>query len=163
MERVKRTGRSELMKLTTNLQLKKPEMTDYVDVNNFNDNADVLDVFLWNLKQDKVEKIIGKGLSTNDFTTPLKEKLDGIATGANKYSHPLTHPPAIIEQDLNNRFISDLELAEIENTKLDLGEHLADYASPHQYNDEGEEIEYQGARYRLVIINREPFLEVVAI
>lgn len=30
----------------------------------------------------KVDKISGKGLSTNDFTTALKNKLDGIATGA---------------------------------------------------------------------------------
>lgn len=32
----------------------------------------------------KVDKVSGKGLSTNDFTTAYKQKLDGIATGANK-------------------------------------------------------------------------------
>ena len=32
----------------------------------------------------KVDKIDGKGLSTNDFTNVLKSKLDGIAEGANK-------------------------------------------------------------------------------
>lgn len=32
----------------------------------------------------KVDKVTGKGLSTNDFTDELKTKLDGIATGANK-------------------------------------------------------------------------------
>lgn len=31
----------------------------------------------------KVDKVAGKGLSENDFTTALKNKLDGIATGAN--------------------------------------------------------------------------------
>lgn len=31
---------------------------------------------------DKVDKVSGKGLSANDFTTTLKNKLDGIATGA---------------------------------------------------------------------------------
>lgn len=30
----------------------------------------------------------GKGLSTNDFTTALKNKLDGIAENANNYTHP---------------------------------------------------------------------------
>lgn len=35
-----------------------------------------------------VEKEAGKGLSTNDFTTELKDKLDGIEEGANKYTHP---------------------------------------------------------------------------
>ena len=32
----------------------------------------------------KVDKVTGKGLSTNDFTTDEKNKLAGIATGANK-------------------------------------------------------------------------------
>lgn len=32
----------------------------------------------------KVDKVTGKGLSTNDFTAALKTKLDGIATGATK-------------------------------------------------------------------------------
>ena len=36
----------------------------------------------------KVDKVEGKGLSTNDFTTELKNKLDGIAANANNYSHP---------------------------------------------------------------------------
>lgn len=36
----------------------------------------------------KVDKVDGKGLSSNDFTTTLKNKLDGIAEGANKYTHP---------------------------------------------------------------------------
>ena len=36
----------------------------------------------------KVDKVDGKGLSTNDFTTAYKNKLDGIATGANKYVLP---------------------------------------------------------------------------
>lgn len=33
---------------------------------------------------NKVDKVVGKGLSTNDFTTTLKTKLDGIETGAEK-------------------------------------------------------------------------------
>lgn len=35
-----------------------------------------------------VEKETGKGLSTNDFTTAEKNKLSGIAAGANNYVHP---------------------------------------------------------------------------
>lgn len=34
------------------------------------------------LLEGKVDKVDGKGLSTNDFTTTLKNKLDGVATGA---------------------------------------------------------------------------------
>lgn len=36
----------------------------------------------------KVDKVAGKGLSTNDYTTAEKSKLAGIAEGANKYVHP---------------------------------------------------------------------------
>lgn len=36
----------------------------------------------------KVDKVAGKCLSTNDYTTAEKTKLAGIAEGANKYVHP---------------------------------------------------------------------------
>lgn len=36
----------------------------------------------------KVDKVEGKGLSTNDYTTAEKTKLAGIAEGANNYVHP---------------------------------------------------------------------------
>ena len=46
----------------------------------------------------KVDKVSGKGLSANDFTDALKNKLDGIEAGANAYTHPTTsgnkHIPA---------------------------------------------------------------------
>lgn len=44
----------------------------------------------------KVDKVEGKGLSTNDFTTEEKDKLNGIAEGANNYTHPEKHPVAMI-------------------------------------------------------------------
>ena len=48
----------------------------------------------------KVDKIAGKGLSENDYTTTDKNKLAGIESGANKYEHPATHPVAIIDGKL---------------------------------------------------------------
>ena len=36
----------------------------------------------------KVDKVEGKGLSTNDYTGAEKSKLAGIATNANNYTHP---------------------------------------------------------------------------
>ena len=46
----------------------------------------------------RVEKEEGKGLSSNDYTTAEKEKLKGVAEGANKYVHPSSpgnkHVPA---------------------------------------------------------------------
>ena len=56
-----------------------------------------------------VEKVAGKGLSTNDYTTAEKNKLSGIADGANNYTHPDTHPASIIEEDASHRFVTDAE------------------------------------------------------
>lgn len=56
-------------------------MSDYLDSNGLR--------FLWTkIKNKFVQKESGKGLSTNDFTTSYKNKLDGIASGANKYTLP---------------------------------------------------------------------------
>lgn len=44
----------------------------------------------------KVDAESGKGLSTNDYTTSEKDKLAGIASGANNYVHPATHPASMI-------------------------------------------------------------------
>lgn len=44
----------------------------------------------------KVNAESGKGLSTNDYTTSEKDKLAGIASGANNYVHPSTHPASMI-------------------------------------------------------------------
>jgi hypothetical protein len=59
----------------------------------------------------KVDKITGKGLSTNDYTTIEQTKLAGIATGANLYVHPANHLASVITQDASNRFASDTEKA----------------------------------------------------
>ena len=40
-----------------------------------------------------------------------KTKLDGIASGANNYTHPANHAAGVITQDANNRFVSDTEKA----------------------------------------------------
>jgi hypothetical protein len=38
-----------------------------------------------------------------------KTKLDGVATGANLYTHPANHAPSVITQDASNRFVTDTE------------------------------------------------------
>lgn len=43
---------------------------------------------LTNALNNKVDKVDGKGLTSNDFTDILKTKLDGIAENANNYSLP---------------------------------------------------------------------------
>jgi hypothetical protein len=93
------------MQTTGNLGLKKPEGTDIVDIADLNGNMDILD----NAVNSKVDKVTGKQLSTNDYTAVEKTKLAGIAAGATNYTHPATHPPAIIAQDASNRFVTDAE------------------------------------------------------
>lgn len=62
------------------------------------DNITQTMINTWNTVTNKVDKVTGKGLSTNDFTSALLSKLNGIAEGANKYVHPVTsgnkHIPA---------------------------------------------------------------------
>ena len=53
----------------------------------------------------KVDKVAGKGLSTEDFTAELKAKLEGI-TG---YVHPTSHPATMITEDAAHRFATDAE------------------------------------------------------
>lgn len=48
----------------------------------------------------KVDKVVGKGLSTNDYSTLEKDKLSSIEQGANNYTHPASHPVAIINGQL---------------------------------------------------------------
>lgn len=60
-------------------------MSKYLDTNGFSHFWAKLKV----LFAGKVDKVDGKGLSTNDFTTAEKTKLAGIADNANKYTHPI--------------------------------------------------------------------------
>lgn len=66
---------------------------------------------------NKVNKVDGKDLSSNDYTDAEKEKLEGIAVRANNYTHPSTHPANIITQDATHRFVNDNEKEEW-NSKL---------------------------------------------
>ncbi|MDK0695867.1 hypothetical protein P5E93_14785 [Clostridium perfringens] len=61
------------------------------------------------LEENKVDKIQGKQLSTNDYTNEEKNKLSGIEENANNYMHPDDHPATFIVTDPNNRFVSDSE------------------------------------------------------
>ncbi|MDU6361851.1 MAG: hypothetical protein E6590_18145, partial [Clostridiales bacterium] len=57
---------------------------------------------LWNTVSNKVDKVTGKGLSTEDYTTAEKSKLSGIEVNANRYVHP---------SDANTRHVTDTEKA----------------------------------------------------
>lgn len=65
-------------------------------------------IYLWSkikaLLAGKVDAVDGKGLSTNDYTTTEKNKLAGIAAGANNYSHPTytAHDSGLYRVTVNN-------------------------------------------------------------
>lgn len=67
---------------TTNYNLKKPALTDFYDVADQNGNMDLIDAAMKGLEDGKVAKVTGKVLSTNDFTTDEKTKLQNIAANA---------------------------------------------------------------------------------
>lgn len=60
----------------------------------------------WN---NKVDGVSGKGLSTNDYTTTEKNKLSGISSNANNYTHPSSHSASMITESTSRRFVSDAE------------------------------------------------------
>ena len=78
--------------------LTKPAYKDNADISVINKNFDILKTNIEELQnktssiestisdidEAKVDKVSGKGLSTNDYTTDEKNKLAGIATGATK-------------------------------------------------------------------------------
>lgn len=126
------------MKYTANLNLKKPDGTDVVDIQNFNDNADIIDLEVTKKatqtqdgrmsKEDKT-KLEGIEASANNYLHPSSHSLDmitetttkkimsdaertklaGIADNANKYVHPASHPASVITQDITHRFVTDAE------------------------------------------------------
>lgn len=51
---------------------------------------------------NKVDKVEGKGLSTEDFTTALKEKLEGLSN----YTHPETHSADMITETEDKKFMT---------------------------------------------------------
>lgn len=63
----------------------------------------------------KVDKVDGKQLSTEDYTTTEKNKLAGIEECANNYIHPATHPASMITEDENHRFTNDTDKANLKD------------------------------------------------
>lgn len=61
---------------TTNYKLKKPAQEDFYNIDDHNTNMDIIDAALIT----KVDKIDGKSLSTNDYTTDEKDKVATIPT-----------------------------------------------------------------------------------
>ncbi len=81
---------------TQNYNLEKQQRNDYVSIDGLNGNFDIIDSEIKKVNDSKVDKVEGKGLSANNYTTDEKNKLAGIANNANNYAHPSTHPASMI-------------------------------------------------------------------
>lgn len=77
--------------------LEDSRIADKQEINTINTNIDNMNTNINNSLNTKVDKINGKGLSTNDYTTNEKNKLSGIENNANNYVHPATHNVSMID------------------------------------------------------------------
>lgn len=72
------------------------------------------------INKAKVDKISGKGLSTNDFTTDEKNKLAGIATGATK---------VIVDSALSSTSTNAIQNKAVMNMKINIDDELSNKPS----------------------------------
>ncbi|MCM3598725.1 hypothetical protein M4D55_23480 [Metabacillus idriensis] len=61
------------------------------------------------LQEKSAEKIKATTSADGLLSKEDKAKLDGVATGANNYVHPSTHPASIITESVTKRFVADTE------------------------------------------------------
>lgn len=92
------------MHTTSNLKLKKPEGTDVVNIEDINSNMDKLDVEV----AKKASHSTDGRMSKED-----KTKLDGIASGANKYVHPSTHSIDMISETSSKKVMTSTERSKL--------------------------------------------------
>jgi prophage DNA circulation protein len=60
--------------------------------------------------EGKVSVVEGKGLSANDFTTTLKEKLEGLSN----YTHPESHSAEMITETDDKKFVTGAEKTKLQ-------------------------------------------------
>ena len=81
------TAKENVLYLVMNVATKHYDIYAKIKGDNGSYTMELLDDTTVDLS-GKVDNVAGKGLSTNDYTTTEKNKLAGIAEGANKYIHP---------------------------------------------------------------------------
>lgn len=105
---------------------------------------------------DKVDKSGTKVLTDVNFSAAHETKLNGIAAGANNYTHPVTHPASIITQDASNRFTTDAEKTSW-NAKATIGTAVSQVRSNADL-----ELRYAPIRYKAVTtVNANRTIDIV--
>lgn len=93
------------MKLTNNYNLKNPELTDVVNIEDMNGNFEAIDV---ELKKTSDLANNRDANTVNGYTVESNVPANAKFTDT-VYTHPSSHPASVIVQDANNRFVSDNE------------------------------------------------------
>ncbi len=96
-----------------------------------NDDPDFANT-IYNHINNKVDKVSGKKLSSNDYTTAEKNKLAGIDTGANKYIHPTTHSLDIITETSDKKVMTNAERDKLSNIENNANKYI--HPSTHNLN-----------------------------
>lgn len=103
---------------TQNIGLNKWQGNEYAKREDFvNDNL-IIDREIKNLQtktDKKVDKVSGKTLSTNDYTTEEKIKLNNIQEEANKYIHPNKHSLDMIVETPDKKIMTNSERTKLTN------------------------------------------------
>lgn len=103
-----------------------PTTTVYADAGNvvvsYNRDSNLIYGELTDDLETKVDKISGKGLSTNDYTTAEKQKLAGIQANANNYTHPATHSASMVVFADGDTFQQKLDQGELKGDSFKVGE-----------------------------------------
>lgn len=100
------------------------EQVGLANVDNTSDANKPVSTATQNALNTKVDKVDGKQLSTEDYTTAEKTKLQGIADNANNYSHPAGSAPSKTEglykisTDSNSHIASATPVAKSDITAL---------------------------------------------
>ena len=91
-------------------------------INNSNIHITAAERTKWN---NKASTSVVTTTSNGLMIASDKSKLDGIATGANNYVHPTSHPASIIVEDSTHRFVTDIE-KNVWNSKSDFSGEYKD-------------------------------------
>ena len=96
-------------------------------------------ILLSNILDNKIDKISGKGLSTNDYTTAEKDKLAGIAAGATNVVVDKALNASSTNAVANSAVAGVLDDLSSRVGETSVGDQIAAYAAPksHEHNYAG--------------------------
>lgn len=96
----------------------------------------------------KVDKAAGKQLSTEDYSSAEKAKLAGIATGANLYVHPATHPADMIAETTSLKMMTAEERSKLAGIAPGANHYVHPAAHPASIITESEQRQFITAEER---------------